>query len=44
MDDLGFILASYLVTFIGVGAFAVAIVRRARKLGRDVPRDERPWT
>lgn len=44
MDDLGFILASYAVTLGGVGAFAYFVVRKARRYGQDVRRDERPWT
>lgn len=44
MDDLGFIVASYVVTFAGVAGFALFVVRRARRFGREVERDERPWT
>lgn len=44
MDDLGFIVASYVVTFAGVGCFAFFVLRRARRYGRDVRREERPWT
>ena len=43
MDDLGFILASYIVTIGGVAAYAVAVVRRARRAARDIPREDRPW-
>ena len=44
MDDIGFILASYAVTFGSVAVFAVLSIRRARRAGNDVPPHERPWT
>ena len=44
MDDLGFIVASYIVTIGGVAAYAVSVVRRARRAARDIPREDRPWT
>ena len=43
MDDAGFIFASYIITFVSVGAYALGIIRRARKSSREVPRDQRPW-
>lgn len=44
MDDIGFIVASYVVTLAGVGLYALLVLRRARRYSKDVPRDERPWT
>ena len=43
MDNAGFIFASYIITFGSVGAYALGVIRRARKSSRDVPRDQRPW-
>lgn len=44
MDDIGFIFASYVVTFIGVGVYALFVLRRSRRNAKDVPPQERPWT
>ncbi|MFM8847474.1 MAG: heme exporter protein CcmD [Actinomycetota bacterium] len=44
MDDLGFIVGSYVVTFGSILAYVVSVVRRSRRAGRDVPREQRPWT
>lgn len=44
MNDLGFILASWLVTLVAVGGFAASLVRRARRMARRVPPEQRPWT
>lgn len=44
MKDAGFIVASYVVTFGSIGLFTAAVVRRARRIGRQIPPEERPWT
>jgi len=44
MEDLGFIVASYVVTLGGVALYALVVMRRARRSSRDIPRDERPWS
>ncbi len=44
MKDVGFIVASYVVTFGSIAVFTATVVRRARKLSRHVPVEERPWT
>jgi heme exporter protein CcmD len=44
MNDAGFIIGSYVLTIGAVAVYAVTIIRRARRLGRAVPREERPWT
>ena len=43
MDDLGFIVASYVVTFASVALYARGVLHRSRKAARDVPRDKRTW-
>jgi hypothetical protein len=43
MDNAGFIIASYVITFGAVGAYAVGVIRRSRKSARDIPRDQKPW-
>lgn len=43
MDDLGFIVASYVITFGSVALYARGMMHRARKAARDIPRDRRPW-
>jgi hypothetical protein len=44
VKDAGFIFASYVVTFGSIGLFTAAVVRRARRLARQIPPEERPWT
>jgi hypothetical protein len=44
VKDAGFIVASYVVTFGSIGLFTATIVRRARRLSRSIPPEERPWT
>lgn len=44
MDDIGFISASYVVTLLAVGLYALFVLRRARRDAQNVPPTERPWT
>ena len=44
MEDAGFILGSYAVTFLAVGFAAWRVVRRGRKLASRVPDAEKYWT
>jgi hypothetical protein len=44
MDDLGFILASYILTLGGMLVLARWAVRKARRLGTRLDREELPWT
>lgn len=44
MDDIGFILASYAVTFGAVIFYAMGVIRRAKRSGKQIPPHERPWT
>jgi hypothetical protein len=43
MEDLGFILTSYLTAFGAAAAMAWWVVRRGRQLGAQVPDEEKPW-
>lgn len=44
MDDAGFILGSYAVTFAVVGAFAWRVVRQGRRLGGRIDDSDKYWT
>ena len=44
MDDAGFIIGSYVITFAAIAIFAWATVRRGRKLADRVPPEEQYWT
>jgi heme exporter protein CcmD len=44
MDDIGFILGSYVLTFAGVAVLAVWILRRGRRLADRIPEEDKPWT
>lgn len=44
MDDLGFVLASYIVTFGAVAVYTVVSLRRSRRDGENIPPRDRPWT
>ncbi|MGA1499409.1 MAG: hypothetical protein ACO370_03360 [Ilumatobacteraceae bacterium] len=44
MKDVGFIVASYVITFGSIGVFVSLIVSRARRMSRQIPPEERPWT
>ncbi len=44
MEDIGFILTSYLVTFASVAALALFVVRRGRRLAEQLPPQDKPWT
>lgn len=44
MDDLGFILGSYVLTLGSIGLLARWTLRRGRRLARSIPREELPWT
>jgi len=43
MDDLGFILLSYIAAFAGAGALAWHVLRRGKALGRQLPDEDKPW-
>jgi hypothetical protein len=44
MEDAGFIFGAYVITFGAVAAYAVAVLRRARRTTSRVPDDAKPWT
>lgn len=43
MEDAGFIVTCYAVTFGAVGVFAWRVLRGARRLSRRVPDEEKYW-
>ena len=44
MEDAGFVIASYVLTFGGMALFAVWIARRGRTLADRLPDEDKPWT
>lgn len=44
MDDAGFILGSYVITFAVIGGFAWRSLRNGRRLGDQVDDDRKYWT
>jgi hypothetical protein len=43
MEDAGFIIGSYLLTFAVVAAMAWRVVRAGRRLGAQVPDEDKYW-
>ena len=43
-DDAGFILGSYAVTFMVIGGVAWRLITAGKRLGKQVPDDEKYWT
>ena len=43
MEDAGFILGSYVLTFGAVALFAWRTIRSGRKLAEQIPDDEKYW-
>ena len=44
MEDAGFILGSYLISFGAIAAYALYVVRRGRRATESLPDDAKPWT
>ena len=44
MEDASFIIGSWVLTFIAVGAYAAFVIRRGRDLSRHATSEEMPWT
>ncbi len=44
MDDAGFIIGSYAVTFAAVGVFAWRMLRQGRRLADRIDDDQKYWT
>jgi hypothetical protein len=42
-DFTGYIIAAWAVTFGAVGVYAVAVIRRGRRLSKVVPPEQRRW-
>ncbi len=42
-NDVPYIIGAWAVTFVAVGAYAAAIIRRGRRLSRIVPAERRRW-
>lgn len=43
-DDAGFIIGGYLATFAVIGGFVWRAISSGRRLGKQVPDDEKYWT
>jgi len=43
MEDVGFILATYIATFVGSVALAAYYLRRGRRLAAQLPPEDKPW-
>ncbi len=43
MDDAGFILSAYAVTFGAVIAYAAYVIRRGRRVTAELPDEVKPW-
>jgi len=43
MQDVGFILATYVATFVGSIALAAYYLRRGRRLADQLPPEDKPW-
>jgi heme exporter protein CcmD len=44
MEDIGFILTSYVVTFASVALMAWSVIRRGKRLAAQLPAKDKPWT
>ena len=44
MEDIGFILATYVATLVGTVALATYYMRRGRRLSAQLPPEDEPWT
>ena len=43
MENIGFILATYIATFVGSLALAAYYLRRGRRLAAQLPPEDKPW-
>lgn len=44
MVNAQYVIGSYVVTLAGIGLYAWRMLARARRIARQVPPEERPWT
>ncbi len=43
-EDAGFIVGSYVITFAAIGVLAWRLIASGRKLGKQIPDDDKYWT
>jgi len=43
MENAGFIIGSYVITFAAIAAYTVAVLRRARRTTSRLPDEAKPW-
>ncbi len=43
MLNAGYVIGSYVVTFGGIGFYALSLFARARKAAKQVPEEDLPW-
>jgi hypothetical protein len=44
MEDAGFIIGCYVITLGAVAVYALAVLRRARRVTGQLPDEVKPWT
>jgi hypothetical protein len=44
MEDAGFIIGSYVLTFGAIAVYAWRVLRRARRVTSRLPDEAKPWT
>jgi hypothetical protein len=44
MEDAGFIIGSYVLTFGAIAVYAWRVLRRSRRITSRLPDDSKPWT
>jgi heme exporter protein CcmD len=43
VEDAGFIIGSYVITFGAIAIYALAVLRRARRTTAQLPDEAKPW-
>jgi heme exporter protein CcmD len=43
VEDAGFIIGSYVITFGAIAIYALAVLRRARRTTSQLPDEAKPW-
>ncbi len=43
MQHASFVIGSYVITFIGIGAYVGFVFRSGRRLSSQIPDEEKPW-
>jgi heme exporter protein CcmD len=44
MEDAGFIIGAYVITFGSIAIYAWRVLARGRQVARQLPDDAKPWT